>query len=41
MNDGFGFNEVAQVDWLNEVSRFTDKALLTHSEISKELFFDH
>ena len=40
MSDDFSFEEIAPVDWLNDVSGFTDKHLLTLSEVSKDHLID-
>lgn len=40
MSDEFSFEEVVQLDWLNDASRFTDKHMLTHSDVSQDHCFD-
>lgn len=40
MSDEFSFEDIVPVDWLNEVSGYTDKHLPTLSEVSKDHFID-
>jgi hypothetical protein len=40
MSDDFNLEDIAPIDWLNEVSAYTDKHMPTLSEVSKDHFIN-
>jgi hypothetical protein len=40
MSDGFSFEDIVPVNWLNEVSGYSDKHLPTLSEVSQDHLID-